>query len=300
MARPINMNNFYTPIEDKIIQRHINEEILSGGKVTEALYKATEAIKQETGSTRTISSVRNRYYSKIRKEEPTNKISKKHATASRRLYTKQEDEVIIKCVTEAVLKNKQTLAAGLNKAIDLIQKEYGYCRDFGSISKRWYRLLERLPKNLQEQYKAVREDLAKTKRQKPITAEDIVNIAETRSRNPLHVLGVSGSVKPLKEEDLTVGLALQLTELNARCKAQAKLIQTLSKQLASSNSYRSALISLKYCSPGGSNILAIINALMRAPHVLSTLEQRRLVTVLRAGWPELFKEEAVYHDAITN
>jgi hypothetical protein len=301
LARPINMNNFYTPIEDKIIQRHINEEILSGGKVTEALYKATEAIKQETGSTRTISSVRNRYYSKIRKEEPTNKISKKHATASRRLYTKQEDEVIIKCVTEAVLKNKQTLAAGLNKAIDLIQKEYGYCRDFGSISKRWYRLLERLPKNLQEQYKAVREDLAKTKRQKPITAEDIVNIAETRSRNPIHVLGAAGNVKnPCKENELTAACALQLAEMKRQIEAQEKLIQTLSKQLASSNSYRSALISLRYCNPEGSNILAIINALMRAPSVLSTSEQRRLVTVLRAGWPELFKEEAVYHDAITN
>jgi hypothetical protein len=209
----------------------------------------------------------------------------------RRPFTKEEEEIIVKSILGAVMEDKETLRTGINRAINAIQKKYGYRRAFGSVAKKWYTLFERLPKNVQQKYKAVQEELKKARRQH-ITATDIVKIAEKHNRNPLHVLGVSGSVKPLKEEDLTVGLALQLTELNARCKAQAKLIEALSKQLAASNKYRKAFIALRY-SPEGNNIMTIINALLHT-NALPALEQERLIAVLRAGWPELFKEEAVY------
>lgn len=288
----------YTPDEDKIIQKYVVEAMKENKKLYEGFYKAANEINTKLGKERGATGIKYRWY-RIRNKVLQPEERQKKYTG--RKYTKQEDKIITSCIIEAVLKKKQTVREGAKTAIDKIQKECGITRTLNSIQARWYsHIFHRLPKELQNEFRIIRQDINSIKTKHPITATDIVNIAETRSRNPIHVLGVSGSVKPLKEEDLTVGLALQLTELNARCKAQAKLIQTLSKQLASSNSYRSALISLKYCSPGGSNILAIINALMRAPHVLSTLEQRRLVTVLRAGWPELFKEEAVYHDAITN
>jgi hypothetical protein len=290
----------YTPDEDKIIQKCVVEAMKENKKLYEGFYKAANEINTKLGKERGATGIEYRWYRCIRNKVLQPEERQKKYTG--RKYTRQEDEIISNCIMDAVLKKKQTVRKGAKTAIDKVQKECGITRTLNSIQARWYsRIFPKLPQELQNEFKIIKEDINSIKTKHPITATDIVNIAETRSRNPIHVLGAAGNVKnPCNENELTAACALQLAEMKRQIEAQEKLIQTLSKQLASSNSYRSALISLKYCNPEGSNILAIINALMRAPSVLSTLEQRRLVTVLRAGWPELFKEEAVYHDAITN
>lgn len=279
----------YTPDEDKIIQKCVLEATEKNKKLYEGFYKAANEINTKLGKERGATGIKYRWY-RIRNKVLQPEERQKKYTG--RKYTRQEDKIITSCIIDAVLKKKQTVRKGAKTAIDNIQKECGITRTLNSIQARWYsHIFPKLPQELQNEFKIIKEDINSIKTKHSITATDIVNIAETRSRNPLHILGVSGSVKPLKEEDLSVGLALQLTELNARCKAQAKLIEALSKQLAASNKYRKAFIALRY-SPEGNNIMTIINALLHT-NALPALEQERLIAVLRAGWPELFEKEAV-------
>lgn len=283
----------YTPDEDRIILKCVEEAIAENRFLVEGFDKAAKLIRTKVGNKRSGNGIKNRWYNTVRKslkpqKSPKPKESHKthFNTAGKSIYSQKEDEIIIKCITEAVLQNNQTLASGIKKAIDRIQKECGINRCFGGVSSRWYKLLDNLPEELQKEYKAVRKDLAKAKHQKPITAEDIINIAEKRARNPMHVLGASGNTRNLNNENLTAECALQLAEMKRQIQAQGNLIRTLSKQLASSNRYRNTFINLKY---NNGNAFEIVNALMRAPQILSPLEQKRLVTVLRAGWPELFE-----------
>jgi len=280
----------YTPDEDKIIQKCVLEATEKNKKLYEGFYKAANEINTKLGRERGATGIKYRWY-RIRNKVLQPEERQKKYTG--RKYTKQEDKIITSCIIEAVLKKKQTVREGAKTAIDKIQKECGITRTLNSIQARWYsRIFPKLPKELQNEFRIIRQDINSIKTKHPITATDIVNIAETRSRNPIHVLGSAGNIKnPSNENELTAACALQLAEMKRQIEAQTKLIQTLSKQLASSNKYRSAFINLKY---NNGNAFEIVNALMRAPHILSPLEQRRLVTILRAGWPELFKEEAVY------
>lgn len=276
----------YTPDEDRIILKCVEEAIAQNRFLTNGFDKAAKLIRSKIGNKRNTGGIKNRWYSAVRKSSKLKESPKTNFNTSKSTYSQQEDEIIIECVVEAVLRDNSTLTAGVKKAIDLIQKECGITRCFGGVAGRWYKLFDHLPEELQKEYKAVREDLARAKHQNPITAEDIINIAEKRARNPMHVLGASGNTRNLNNENLTAECALQLAEMKRQIQAQGNLIRTLSKQLASSNRYRNTFINLKY---NNGNAFEIVNALMRAPHILSPLEQRRLVTVLRAGWPELFE-----------
>lgn len=274
----------YTPDEDKIIQKCVVEAMEKNKKLYEGFYKAANEINTKLGKERDAAGIKYRWY-RIRNKVLQPEERQKKYTG--RKYTRQEDEIISNCIMDAVLKKKQTVREGAKTAIDNIQKECGITRTLNSIQARWYsHIFPKLPQELQKEYKTVREDLARAKHLKPITAEDIVNIAEKRARNPMHVLGASGNTRNLNNENLTAECALQLAEMKRQIQAQGNLIRTLSKQLASSNRYRNTFINLKY---NNGNAFEIVNALMRAPHILSPLEQRRLVTILRAGWPELFE-----------
>jgi NADH dehydrogenase/NADH:ubiquinone oxidoreductase subunit G len=284
----------YTPQEDIIIIECVEEAIAENRFLVEGFDKAAKLIRSKIGNKRSTGGIKNRWYNTVRKslkpqKSPKPKESHKthFNTAGKSIYSRQEDEIIIECVVEAVLRDNSTLTAGIKKAIDRIQKECGITRCFGGVAGRWYKLLDHLPEKLQKEYKAVRDELAKTKLRKDLSAGDIIDIAEKMSRNPMHVLGVLGNIQKL-DDDFTAGCALQLAKMKRQIQAQEKLIQTLSKQLASSNRYRNMFINLKY---NDGNAFEIVNALMRAPHILSLLEQRRLVTVLRVGWPELFDFE---------
>lgn len=84
------------------------------------------------------------------------------------------------------------------------------------------------------------------------------------------------------------------------------LFRILSKQLVSSNRYRVAFINRKSNNTNGTeedikfvDLLSVVKAIMRIPYTLSPKEQRRIIRILRAGWPEIFESEKEKEDVLS-
>jgi hypothetical protein len=286
----------YTSQEDRIIQNCVEEAIQNDRHLVEGFNNAAETIRTEIGNARSADAIKNRWYKTIRFLEEHDNL--KVNIPGKSIYSQKEDEIIAKCVIDAVLKKRQTLSSGVKKAIEVIQEECGVKRIHGGVSGRWYKILTHLPEELQKEYRSVMDDLVE--RTKPITADDIIKIAKKHSRNPMHVLGVSGKAQQCEgcdKTEITLECALQLAEMKKQLQAQENLIRSLTKQLVSANKYRGTLIDLRYNSV---NSFEVVTALMRSPQVLPPIEQKRLLTVMRAGWPQLFENGGVCNEAKPN